>query len=317
MIFSKKIFIVFVLISNFVIAQNTQNHKSLYSMTIGEGVKISFDEPEVINSKKSTIIVLYALPNGNTTEQTFGKIIGENEDWHFNIQHIGAQTKFIRKIDTTKNYIVAYLENELKSWPAWKRKCANSGDLITKIVATVWDKYKTPKSKIILACHSGGGSFIFGYLNENEKIPIYIDRIGFLDATYGYETDLHLKKISKWLKNKKHILETISYNDSVVVYNEKPLVSPKGGTWYRSKLMANDLAKSYKITKNEDAEKMIWNGRNIEFIFVKNPNAKILHTVLVEKNGFIHLILKGTKYEEKGYKFWSDRVYQGYILNSL
>lgn len=37
------------------------------------------------------LLIFYALPNGNTIEQTFGKNLKEGDDWHFNIQHIGAQ----------------------------------------------------------------------------------------------------------------------------------------------------------------------------------------------------------------------------------
>ena len=44
------------------------------------------------------LLVLYALPNGNTIEQTFGKRLHEGDDWHFDIQHIGAQTRFLRSV---------------------------------------------------------------------------------------------------------------------------------------------------------------------------------------------------------------------------
>jgi len=36
------------------------------------------------------VIILYALPNGNTTEHTMGKKKVEGDDWHFDIQHIKA-----------------------------------------------------------------------------------------------------------------------------------------------------------------------------------------------------------------------------------
>ncbi len=47
------------------------------------------------------LLVIYALPNGNSIEQTFGKNLKEGDDWHFNIQHIGAQTRFLRNIIKT------------------------------------------------------------------------------------------------------------------------------------------------------------------------------------------------------------------------
>ena len=42
-------------------------------------------------------LALYALPNGNTIEQTVGKILEPGDDWHYDIQHIGAQTRFLRQ----------------------------------------------------------------------------------------------------------------------------------------------------------------------------------------------------------------------------
>ena len=40
---------------------------------------------------KPVLLILYALPNGNTTAQTVGKKLLPGDDWHFDIQHIGAQ----------------------------------------------------------------------------------------------------------------------------------------------------------------------------------------------------------------------------------
>ena len=74
--------------------------------------------------------------------------------------------------------------------------------------------------QLILNGHSGGGSFIFGYLNAVDQIPTYIDRISFLDSDYGYEDSLHTQKIVQWLKrDKKNTLVVIAYNDSNVIYN--------------------------------------------------------------------------------------------------
>ena len=61
--------------------------------------------------KRESLIILYALPNGNTTEQTMGKRLAKSDDWHFDIQHIKAQTKFLRQELPDKNIIVIYLEN--------------------------------------------------------------------------------------------------------------------------------------------------------------------------------------------------------------
>src|SRR3954469_25253623 len=37
---------------------------------------------------RPTLIIFYALPNGNTIEQTIGCRLRDGLDWHFDIQHI-------------------------------------------------------------------------------------------------------------------------------------------------------------------------------------------------------------------------------------
>lgn len=289
---------------------------ALRKLTADSGVVLTFDEPAVLNPSKPTRIIVYALPNGNTTAQTFGKKPAPGDDWHFDIQHIGAQTAFIRKADPKRNYIVVYVENTLKSWPAWRRKYADADHNIGKMIRQLLLDYAVYHPRLILSGHSGGGSFIFGYLNAQDKIPATVERIGFLDATYAYETEKHALKLNTWLKNKHASLQVIAYNDSVVVYNGKPLVSSTGGTWYRSKQMVADMMPVFSLTARDLPDRLTWQNRNhrIAFNLIKNPEALIYHTVLVEKNGFIHLVLKGTPFENKGYRFWADRAYSSFIL---
>ena len=297
-----------------VLAQATFEQKviSMQVTEINDGVKLTIDEPE-ISTSKSTKIIVYALPNGNTTLQTFGKKLAKGDDWHYDIQHIGAQTNFIRKLDHKTNYIIIYLENSFKSWPQWRRQTKNGDSIIRQLVENIYLKYKNLKPQVILSAHSGGGSFIFGYLNAYESLPFYINRIAFLDATYGYETEKHQLKLKNWLKIKGNSLQVIAYNDSVVVYNGKPLVSPTGGTWYRSKLLANDLG-NLKLTETDS--QLIYHNKNssTSFVLLKNSEAKIFHTVLVEKNGFIHTLFNGTKLAYKNYEFWGKRAYESFIL---
>jgi hypothetical protein len=49
-------------------------------------------------------------------------------------------------------------------------------------------------------------------------------------------------------------------------------------------------------------------NRQIEFLLKENPDHKILHTVQVERNGFIQAILSGTKLEERGYEYLGERA---------
>src|SRR3970282_2701784 len=138
--------------------------QSLMQIKLDSGVTVTFDEPVKVYVKKPFKVIIYALPNGNTTAQTFGKNLSKDDDWHYDIQHIYAQTQFIRQTDSATNYIVAYLENNLKSWPAWRKKNSNNPAQINEIVEKIRAKYKEQHPKITLSGHSGGGSFIFGYL---------------------------------------------------------------------------------------------------------------------------------------------------------
>jgi hypothetical protein len=266
------------------------------------------------------LLIFYALPNGNTIEQTFGKQMKEGDDWHFGIQHIGAQTRFLRYILTNETIVVAYLENKDKSWPAWKAKNPDYQEKVKKIVAEVKEIFSPWHPNVVLNGHSGGGRFIFSYLDVQDSIPDDVTRIAFLDSDYGYEDDLYGSKITAWLRSPgKKYLCALAYNDSVVIYNGKPLVSPTGGTWYRTRLMQKYLQQSFRFKKKE-SDSIIWNSalkRRVEIILKPNPDKKIFHTVQVERNGFIHSILSGTRQEQKNYIYYGERAYGQLISDSV
>ncbi len=271
-------------------------------------------------NNNEVLLIFYALPNGNTIEQTFGKKLKSGDDWHFDIQHIGAQTRFIRKFFEHKTIVVAYLETTQKSWPLWASATPDSGKKIKELVDNVRNIFVQWNPQIVLNGHSGGGRFILSYINTVEEIPENIVRIAFLDSNYGYDDTTHGLKIANWLKsgNNKSLC-VLAYNDSVVIYNGKPLVSPTGGTWYRSNMMLQYLAKSFLFTI-ENKDPIIWNqalGRRIEIILHTNPRKEILHTRQVEFNGFIHSILSATEYENKDYSYFGKRAYSNLVGDSV
>jgi predicted FMN-binding regulatory protein PaiB len=294
------------------------NEQELWIKNGHDSVTININAPLHFNKKGKTFLVLFALPNGNSIEWTKGKKMKAGEDWHFDIQHIAGQTRFVRELDKKNNYIVAYLMTDQKSWPYWKRTTANSKVKIKNIVDDLYDRFKEYQPKIILNGHSGGGSFIFGYLDIVEKIPDNIERIAFLDSDYGYEDSLHTKKITAWLQNKNHHLFVLAYNDSIVIFNGKQLVSPTGGTWYRSRLMQRKLSEHFSFKTKADTsfiDHSALNGR-VRIILKENPNGLIYHTVQVEKNGFIFSLLSNTRFDRrKNFSYWGDRVYDEYITD--
>jgi hypothetical protein len=293
------------------------NEQELWIKNGHDSVTININAPLHFDKKGETYLVLFALPNGNSIEWTKGKKMKPGDDWHFDIQHIAAQTRFVRNLDKKNNYIVAYLMADNKSWPAWKRTTENSKPKIKKLLDSLSGLFKEYQPKIILNGHSGGGSFIFGYLDAVEKVPDNIERIAFLDSDYGYDDSLHTKKLTDWLqKDKKNNLFVLAYNDSIVIYNGKPLVSPTGGTWYRSRLMQRKLGETFSFKTVADTafiDHQALNGR-IRIILKENPNGLIYHTVQVEKNGFIFSLLSHTKFDRRKYfTYFEDRVYKNYI----
>jgi len=282
------------------------------SFRMYDDVKITLDIPQYQN--KQTILILFALPNGNTTEQTMGKKTTGNDDWHFDIQHIKAQTAFLRQ-KLRENIVVAYLENNFRSWPQWKQKHFDYKSKIQHVVDTLYSIIPSKKKIMYLSGHSGGGSFIFGYLDAVERIPATIERITFLDSDYGYD-NRYYSKLRTWLKeNEKSTLTVFAYNDSVALYNGKPIVSEKGGTWYRSHLMLqhfqNDL--SFEQTRNDSLIFYRSSNNQVGFFFKTNPERKIFHTQQVELNGFIHSIFYRTKKENDGYEYFGQRAYSKFI----
>lgn len=293
----------------------TFNEQELWIKNGPDSVTMNINAP-LHFTKGETFLILFALPNGNSIEWTKGKKLNPGDDWHFDIQHIAAQTRFVRNLDKKNNYIVVYLMADQKSWPYWKRTVPNSKLKIKGFVDSLAQRFKEYKPKIILNGHSGGGSFIFGYLDIVDKIPNNIKRIAFLDSDYGYEDSLHTKKLADWLQSRDHHLFVLAYNDSIVIFNGKQLVSPTGGTWYRSRVMQRKFCEYFSFNTTADTSFInhsALKGR-VRIILKENPNGLIYHTVQVEKNGFIYSLLSNTKFDRRKYfTYWNNKVYEKYI----
>ena len=123
-------------------------------------------------------------------------------------------------------------------------------------------------------------------------------------------------KFKNWLKeNKKATLTVFAYNDSVALYNGKPVVSAHGGTWYKSRVMLQQLQNDFEIKQLRNDSLLVFEDKKkrIGFFLKTNPEQKIFHTQQVELNGFIHSILFGTKEENKGYQYFNQRAYSQWI----
>lgn len=307
-----KVFFFLLSTASWALRANAQSN--IDSFRMAPDVKVTIDRPSKMK-KRPTIVILYALPNGNTTAQTMGRKTLPSDDWHYDIQHIKAQTNFLRKKLTRQNVIVVYLENNYRSWPLWKRRHSRYKQTIPHIVDTIFHLFDVPAKTLYLNGHSGGGSFIFGYLEAVSVIPAAIGRISFLDSNYGYDSSYY-PKLRSWLQaNQTARLTVFAYNDSVALFQGKPVVSETGGTWYRSHLMMQDLGKDFRLENTRNDTLIFFESRNkkLAFFLKQNPGRVILHTQQVERNGFIHSILYGTKKENEGYEYFDNRAYSAFI----
>ena len=280
-------------------------------------VIININAPSQLKTGGKTYLIFFALPNGNSIEWTKGKKMKESDDWHFDIQHIAAQTRYVRHLDKKNNYIITYVMAAKKSWPAWKRSTPDSIYIIKNLVDSICHLFKNYQPEIVLNSHSGGGSFIFGYLDAVENIPADVKRIAFLDSDYGYKETKHTNKMVNWLQQSEtNKLLVLAYNDSIVMYNGKPLVSPTGGTWYRSRLLQRNLAATFHFNTTTDSGFIHHTAlvRRIQIILKENPAGLIYHTEQVARNGFILSLLAATKFDKKKYfNYFGERVYQKFI----
>lgn len=275
--------------------------------------------PGVLSRSKPTRLIFYALPNGNTTSMTIGKVTGPKDDWHYNIQHIGAQTRRLRELVPEQNWIVVYLEASGKSWPSWRKKHADAPKLIRELVDDVRARFAEYRPRVTLSGHSGGGSFITGFLNGGEAIPEFVERICYIDANYSYsDEEKHGDKLLQWLRgDKSRELVVIAYDDREITLAGKKVVGPDGGTWRATQRMVDRFSREVDLTsatlETSGITRNMALGGQIEILRHPNPENKILHTVLVEKNGFIYGMLAGTREAKRADAFWGESRYSKWI----
>ena len=259
---------------------------------VAEGVRVLANAAGTFDPKKPTRLVIFATPNGNTIEQTLGCAITPGLDWHFDIQHVMAQVRALRALTPDENIVLACTEAEGLSWPAWKRRFKDGPTRVRKVVDVVRTWVPGDHVQITLACHSGGGSFLLGFIDGGESIPADCDRFVFLDANYSYSDESkHGDKLLAWLQgDSTRRLVVIAYDDRNVTLNGKLVVSKDGGTFRATERMRARFALATPLFESTTGDFVNWIGPNeqVALHVHKNPNNKILHTALVgEMNGLL------------------------------
>lgn len=259
---------------------------------VAEGVRALANAPARFDPKKPTLLVVYATPNGNTAEQTLGCAPAAGLDWHFGIQHVAAQVRRLRDVSPDENVVLACVEADGLSWPAWRRKYKDAPDRARKVVETLRGWVPGGDVRVALAGHSGGGSFLFALIDSADAIPVWVDRMVFLDANYGYgDADGHGDKLLAWLKgDRARRLVVVAYDDRTVTLNGKPIVGPDGGTYRATERMRSRFEKDVVMSESKVGDvvtRTALDGR-LALLVHANPKNRILHTALVgEMNGLL------------------------------
>ncbi len=286
-------------------------------LRLDPGVTATLVAPAQLDARKPMDLILYALPNGNSTAETMGRRLADGVGWRFDIQHIAAQTRELRARGLPQT-VVAYLEADSKSWPAWRAKLgydranARIVEMVAQLRAALGDP---PRISVTLTGHSGGGSFDFGFIDGQEALPDWLTRIAFLDANYNFEPR-HGDKMLAWLRrDPRHMLVALAYDDREIMLDGKKVVSDSGGTWRASQRMISALSKSVTFTRDTLGAFLRYRAPQIELLLHPNPQNRILHTEMIgEMNGYIHAMLTGRAEYERGEKVLrSARVYDQYI----
>jgi hypothetical protein len=298
--------------------QGTETSEQVRQGETDDGVRFLVNAPAPFDPQRPTLLVIYALPNGNTIEQTIGCRPAHGLDWNFGIQHIGAQVRRLREVDRARNVAVAYVEADGLSWPAWRQKRPENPRLIRELVDALAGHFPREKLTIALAAHSGGGSFVFGYLNAAETIPAAVECIALIDANYGYsDDDRHGDKLLAWLRGGvARRLTVIAYDDREVKLDGKPIVGPAGGTYQASHRMIERFRQDGLVSERTHGPLTRFEAADgrAPFIVHANPEQKILHTRLVEQNGLLEGLAAGTPLAGRwGGEFWGPRSYDALI----
>jgi hypothetical protein len=267
------------------------------------GVTATIVAPAVLDRRQRVDLILYALPNGNTTAETIGRTPPDSVHWRYDIQHIGAQTRALRTRGLPQA-VVVYLEADTRSWPEWRRR--QGYDRANARIVAMVDLIRSaignpPQLAVTLTGHSGGGSFAFGFIDGQDTLPEWLERLAFLDSNYSFEYR-HGEKLVRWLhRDPRHTLVVLAYDDRNIMLDGRRVVSDSGGTWRASLRMMNYLREPFHFRADTLGAFLRWRASQIEVLLHPNPENRILHTTLIgEMNGYMHALLVRRPEYERG-----------------
>jgi hypothetical protein len=289
-----------------------------FTTTINQKIRIHVNAP-LDNGKpaRATRLIIYALPNGNTLEQTLGCQMKPSLHWRYDIQHVAAQVRLLRTLEPNERIVIVCAEAPGLSWYSFRTAHKDANSIIHNLIEKWRTEFGSDDTKIFLTGHSGGGGFIFSEIEASENIPAYIDRIAFLDANYNFDPKQHAGKFERWLKaDDSRRLMVIAYDDREITYEGKKVVGPTGGTFRATGRMRDALGKVFPLAETTNPPFQETTGLDGRIHFFVHPNHanKILHTALVgDMNGLVHATTLGTPNQEKWGHFGGPRAYTRWV----
>lgn len=284
----------------------------------GVSLRIIAPQPGRIDLTKPARVIFFATPNGNTVDQTLGYRMAEGIDWHYDIQHIAAQHRTYQQANERENLVLVCLQADIRSWPSWRSKNENNATLIRGIVSEVLEAIPLNDPTVTLASHSGGGSFMFGFVNGSDAIPDWIDRFIYLDSNYGYHTeDGHGEKFIAWLAGgEDRRLVVVAYDDREITYKGKKVVSAKGGTYRATHRMLDRFKQEGEIVEGKVGAFSSFHALGGRAVLLTHPNPDniILHTRMVgEMNGHLYALALDTPEEDAFGTIGGPRAYMQWV----
>ncbi len=262
-------------------------------------------------------LVVFATPNGNSIEQTLGCRAADGVDWHFDIQHVAAQVRRLRELAPAEDVALACVEADGLSWPAWRARRGGGGAGVRAIVAAARAALPGRAVKIDLCAHSGGGSFLWGYVEDGDGIPDEVERIVFLDANYSYAEARHGEPLRAWLRRAaRHRLVVLADDDREVELGGKKVVGADGGTFRASQRMLDALAGPFALRTVREGDVELTRSEEAQVTVLRhlNPQRRILHTALVgDMNGLLWALTVGDDEASRWGTFGGPRAYTAWI----
>lgn len=281
---------------------------------LGAGERVYVNAPSRPPASR-TRLVIYATPNGSTIEQTLGSS-ANGLDWRFDIQHVAAQIRRLRELGRgqDEDLVLVVVQAPSLSWPAYCRD-ESSGRRIRELVAALVAELRV--DRVSLAGHSGGGSFVLGYVTAGGEIPSVVDRIVLLDANYSYSEEAqHGDRLLAWLTGDlSRKLVVLAYDDREIMLNGKRVVGSDGGTYRASERMMTWFRRELALSEESTGQfrRVASENGQIEILVHSNLETKILHTALVgEMNGLLYGLTTGSALVAES-KLGGPRAYTRWI----